>query len=55
MNTQQTATPQVERTQEMPNAKQAWETPQLRSLDIEQTESGATPGAPEATTKAPGS
>jgi hypothetical protein len=36
-------------------AKQKWETPLLSTLDVEETESGATPGQQESTLKHPGS
>jgi hypothetical protein len=55
MLTKQPTSSEMQTVSSVENKKQAWETPELRSLDVDQTESGATPGAPESTLKAPAS
>ncbi len=47
MNTEQTTPTNVNAPAEQPVAKQVWETPELRSMELEDTEGGAIPGTTE--------
>ena len=49
MTTEQTIPTNVNAPAEQPSVKQVWETPELRVMELEDTESGALPGVENAT------
>ena len=49
MTTEQTTPTNVNVSSEQPSEKQVWETPELRIMELEDTESGVLPGVENAT------